>query len=308
VDHRDSGPPWTGSVADRRSSLELYRRELRSTDARPSSLSVHVAHPAFFLLTTPAERCLFLLPHRCAMDVAPSFSHAMEPQRSPHPTNNSPPLQSAVATTPPSLPVMAAMKAPITAPLAIPGRPCLPPDPIKGHPHSGGAPHPFTSPPPLLNCARAVAASSQSPAAGAPPPRRHPSSGEWSPVRATSCPSHRHPRGKPPWPRVAATPSSDEPLLSATVESTGEPWTGHPCAVQGLVDLVHGFFFSKTIPGNSNFWYFALRPLIFSNINPLSLILQLGPWNLKNNSKKVPSLRKIHKNSPKLQNSIYFQP
>jgi hypothetical protein len=28
------------------------------------------------------------------------------------------------------------------------------------------------------------------------------------------------------------------------------------------------------------------------------MTLQLGPWNLKNNSKKVPSLRKIHKNSP----------
>jgi hypothetical protein len=72
------------------------------------------------------------------------------------------------------------------------------------------------------------------------------------------------------------------------------------------MDLVHWFFVSKTIPGNSNFWHFALRPLIFSNINPQSLILQLGPWNLKNNSKKVPSLRKIHKNSPKLQNSISF--
>jgi hypothetical protein len=28
------------------------------------------------------------------------------------------------------------------------------------------------------------------------------------------------------------------------------------------------------------------------------MTLQLGPWNSKNNSKKVPSLRKIHKNSP----------
>jgi hypothetical protein len=69
-------------------------------------------------------------------------------------------------------------------------------------------------------------------------------------------------------------------------------------AVHGLVDLVHGFFFRKTIPGNSNFRHFALRPLIFFNINLQSLILQLGLWNLKNNSKKVPSLRKIHENSP----------
>jgi hypothetical protein len=64
------------------------------------------------------------------------------------------------------------------------------------------------------------------------------------------------------------------------------------------VDLVHGFFFSKIIPGNSIFRHFALRPLIFFKINPQSPILQLGPWNLKNNSKKVPSLRKIHENSP----------
>jgi hypothetical protein len=69
-------------------------------------------------------------------------------------------------------------------------------------------------------------------------------------------------------------------------------------AVHGPVDSVHGFLFRKTIPGNSNFWHFALRPLIFFNINPQSLILQLGPWNLKNNSKKVPSLRKIHEKSP----------
>jgi hypothetical protein len=46
-----------------------------------------------------------------------------------------------------------------------------------------------------------------------------------------------------------------------------EPWTGQPSAVHGLVDVVHVFFFSKTIPGNSNFWHFALRPLIFSNTN-----------------------------------------
>jgi hypothetical protein len=67
--------------------------------------------------------------------------------------------------------------------------------------------------------------------------------------------------------------------------------------VYRLVDLVHGVFFRKIIPENSNFWHFPLRPLIFFNINPQSLILQLGPCNLKTNSKKVPSLRKIHKNS-----------
>jgi hypothetical protein len=43
--------------------------------------------------------------------------------------------------------------------------------------------------------------------------------------------------------------------------------------VHGLVDLVHGFFFSKIIPRNFIFWHFALRPLTFSNINLQSLIL-----------------------------------
>jgi hypothetical protein len=48
------------------------------------------------------------------------------------------------------------------------------------------------------------------------------------------------------------------------------------------------------IPGS-----FAKKPLGFSKINPQSIISQLDPWFLKNNSKRVPSLRKIHKNSPK---------
>jgi hypothetical protein len=139
----------------------------------------------------------------------------------------------------------------------------------------------LTSPPPLLNRARVVAAWSRSPAAGAPPPHRRPSSDEWSPSHAVSRPSRRHPRGKLPWPGAAARPSSGEPLPSATMESMVEPWTGHPDEVHGLVDLVHGFFFRKTIPGNSNFQHFALRPLIFFNINPQCLILQLGPWKFQ---------------------------
>jgi hypothetical protein len=53
----------------------------------PSGLSAHAANPAFFLLTAPAERRLFLLLRRRAMDAAPS-SRVMEPQRSP--PNNSP--------------------------------------------------------------------------------------------------------------------------------------------------------------------------------------------------------------------------
>jgi hypothetical protein len=114
-----------------------------------------------------------------------------------------------------------------------------PPDPMKGYPHSGGAPDHFTSPPSLLNRAHVVAAWSRSFIAGVPPPRRRLSYGERSPGRAASRPSHQNPRGKPPWPGAAARPSSDEPRPSATLESTVEPWTGHPGAVHELVDSVH---------------------------------------------------------------------
>jgi hypothetical protein len=172
------------------------------------------------------------------------------------PPLTSPPLQSTI-THPTFTPVTAAMKAPITAAASHSRPPCPPPNPIKGYSHSGGAPHPFTSPPSLLNCARAVPAWSQSFVAGAPPPRGRPSSGERSLGCAASRPSRRHPRGKPPWPGATARPSSDEPRPSATVESMVEPWTGHPGAVHELMDLVHGFSFRKTIPENSNFWHFC---------------------------------------------------
>jgi hypothetical protein len=43
---------------------------------------------------------------------------------------------------------------------------------------------------------------------------------------------------------------------------------------------------------------FALRPLGFSEINPWSMIFQFGP-KFKKYLQKVPSLRKIHKNSSK---------
>jgi hypothetical protein len=82
---------------------------------------------------------------------------------------------------------------------------------------------PHNPPPPLLNHARAVAIWNQSSAVSAPPPRRQPSSGEWSPGRAASCPSRLHPRGEPPWPGAAARPSSSEPLPSATGGVHGGP-------------------------------------------------------------------------------------
>jgi hypothetical protein len=48
-----------------------------------------------------------------------------------------------------------------------------------------------------------------------------------------------------------------------------------------------------------NFAGFALRPSGFSTINLRSRIFAVRPRKLKNNSKKVHSLRKIPKNTPK---------
>jgi hypothetical protein len=58
-------------------------------------------------------------------------------------------------------------------------------------------------------------------------------------------------------------------------------------------------FPSKIIPKAIIPGSFAKKPLGFSKINLQSMISQLDPWFLKNNTKMVPSLRKIHKNSPK---------
>jgi hypothetical protein len=87
-------------------------------------------------------------------------------------------------------------------------------------------------------------------------------------------------------------------MSSVPPSMAGPPWTEAEHGPRP-VDRVHSFFLIKIILGKSIFRHFALRPLIFSNINPQFLILQLGPWNLKNNSRKVLSLRKMHKNNPK---------
>jgi hypothetical protein len=137
---------------------------------------------------------------------------------------------------------------------------------MKGHSHSSGAPHPFTSPPPLLNRACTIAAWSWSPTASAPPPRYHLSPGERSPDRASSHPSHRHPRSKPRRPRAAIRPSSGEHLPSASVESTVEPWTGQPCTVHRAMDRVHDHFLLENnlkIEYSSNF---SFRPLPFPQL------------------------------------------
>jgi hypothetical protein len=95
-------------------------------------------------------------------------------------------------------------------------------------------------------------------------------------------------------------------------------WTEHTQPVHGDVDPVHGFIrwklihysdyskilqrgpwtFVKSTRG-PNFADFALRPLKFSEINPRSMIFfQFSP-KFEKYLQKVPSLRKIHKNSSK---------
>jgi hypothetical protein len=59
----------------------------------------------------------------------------------------------------------------------------------------------------------------------------------------------------------------------------------------------HVFFLTKLIPKSIIPGSFAKKPLGFTKINPQCMISQLDPWFFKNNHKRVPSLRKIHKNS-----------
>jgi hypothetical protein len=47
-----------------------------------------------------------------------------------------------------------------------------------------------------------------------------------------------------------------------------------------------------------NLGNFAEKPLGFPKIKLQSMISKLGPWNLKNNFRNVPSSRKIHKIAP----------
>jgi hypothetical protein len=78
----------------------------------------------------------------------------------------------------------------------------------------------------------------------------------------------------------------------------GPTWIEAGCGPRPI-DRVHGFFLTKIIPKSIIPVSFAKTALGFSKINPQSMFSQLNPWFLKNNSKIVLSLRKIHKNSLK---------
>jgi hypothetical protein len=69
---------------------------------------------------------------------------------------------------------------------------------------------------------------------------------------------------------------------------------------------VHEFFNSRINLGIGYFGNFAKRPLSFFEIVPQSIVSQRGPWNLENNSRGVPSLRKIHKIAPETSKHHIF--
>jgi hypothetical protein len=91
-------------------------------------------------------------------------------------------------------------------------------------------------------------------------------------------------------PGVAGGRNSDEP------PTAGPPWTGAP-VVHGPVDSVYGISLMKII---RYFREFCKEAPVFLCNQPAVQEITIRPGNLKNNSKKVPSLRKIHKNSSKI--------
>jgi hypothetical protein len=85
------------------------------------------------------------------------------------------------------------------------------------------------------------------------------------------------------------------PSVRATI---GPWWTARPGPGPPRVDSVHGIIHCKIIHYSGLFQRFCKKiPRLLGN-QPTVQILHSDPWFLKNNSKGVPSLRKIHKNSP----------
>jgi hypothetical protein len=87
-------------------------------------------------------------------------------------------------------------------------------------------------------------------------------------------------------------------VSSVPLSTAGPPWTEIP-VVHGPVDPVYGNFFNEIKSLNQYFQEFAKKPLCFFVINPRSTNFSRSVQNPKIITKKVPSLRKIHKNSSK---------
>jgi hypothetical protein len=120
-------------------------------------------------------------------------------------------------------------------------------------------------------------------------------------------------------PRRGRRPSSGESAIVPSVRAIVSPrCTARPVPVHWAWIRCTGFSIRKqfVIPGyfgnlakrsldsceinpRSRSYRFCTQALGFSKNNPRSGIFAVRPKKLKNNSKKVPSLRKIPKNSPK---------
>jgi hypothetical protein len=72
------------------------------------------------------------------------------------------------------------------------------------------------------------------------------------------------------------------------------------------MDPVHGFSYSEIIPYHGYIRDLPKRSLDFWEINPRSRILHPNPRFLKNNSREVPSPRKIHKIALQTSNPHIF--
>jgi hypothetical protein len=83
--------------------------------------------------------------------------------------------------------------------------------------------------------------------------------------------------------------SFGEPLLSATVESMVEPWTGHPAWSTDPWTESTTFSHWKIIPKPKNSCHFTKKPLYLFEINPQCTYFLEASRIFKNNSRYSPS-------------------
>jgi hypothetical protein len=110
------------------------------------------------------------------------------------------------------------------------------------------------------------------------------------------------PLGRRPW--TPERPEAEAPVSSVPPSTASPPWTG-VLVVHGLVDSVHGFPLGKQFPENLILDILHLGPSVFPK-STRSPKIYSQTQKFENNYKKVPSLRKIHKNSSKTSKIYIF--